>query len=311
MADAAGTKARLSVDPLEPFGVRVGGLREGDLADEVVLAQLRALWRENGLVVFRNCDATPAMQVGISGLFGELLRHPIPEVWVDGHPELVAFRTGPDDEYVYDVGGVERAGWIPWHSDQSFMPTKNRGGMLRLVVPPAEGGETAFMDSIALYASLPADLRERIARLEVVYRLCPDMARQPFATFEPARLVKQSRVNLSINERIEADYPPVVHPMVLHHPETGLPALNFSPNYALHVLDMPRDEGDALLRRISAHIFENGQPYVHRWNADEMVLWDNWRTLHMALGTPPGERREVHRTTIAGDYRWGRLLQAQ
>jgi taurine dioxygenase len=39
-----------------------------------------------------------------------------------------------------------------------------------------------------------------------------------------------------------------------------------------------------------------------------MVLWDNWRTMHMAFGTPPEYDREVHRTSIRGEYEMGRLL---
>jgi taurine dioxygenase len=37
-----------------------------------------------------------------------------------------------------------------------------------------------------------------------------------------------------------------------------------------------------------------------------MVLWDNWRLLHCACGTPVGMRREMRRTTIHGDYKLGR-----
>ena len=66
------------------------------------------------------------------------------------------FKTDPADEYVYRVGDRERAGWIPWHSDQTFMPQKNRGGVLRAVTLPSFGGETGFIDTIALYDDLPA-----------------------------------------------------------------------------------------------------------------------------------------------------------
>lgn len=300
----------LSISSLDPYGMRVEGLQREHLACDRTRALLHDLWIEHGLLVLAGCDLTPEDHIGLSGIFGELLRHPIPEVWVDGHPELVAFRTGPDDEYVYEVNGVERAGWIPWHSDQSFMPRKNRGGVLRSVRLPGTGGETGFLDTIALYEALSPELKRRIDGLEVVYRLCPNMAEQPYASAEPVALKKQSAVNLSINDRIEKDYPPVVHAMVIVHPETGRKALNLSPNYSLRVLGMSDEDSDALLRELTAHVFERGRPYVHRWSPNEMVAWDNWRTLHMAAGTAPGDEREVHRTTIAGDYRWGRLLQA-
>jgi taurine dioxygenase len=40
-----------------------------------------------------------------------------------------------------------------------------------------------------------------------------------------------------------------------------------------------------------------------------MVLWDNWRAMHCATGTPPGVARVIHRTTIMGDATLGRVLE--
>jgi taurine dioxygenase len=37
-----------------------------------------------------------------------------------------------------------------------------------------------------------------------------------------------------------------------------------------------------------------------------MVIWDNWRMLHMATGCEPKYDRIMHRTTIKGDYGLGR-----
>jgi taurine dioxygenase len=134
------------------------------------------------------------------------------------------------------------------------------------------------------------------------------MAEQKFAWNEPVFLRRQSAVNLAFNRRIETDYPFVVHPLTIIHPETGRKSLNFSPNYSLYVIGMSPGESDDLLAEIADHVFQSGRAYFHQWTTNEMVLWDNWRMLHMAAGTPPGENREVHRTTIAGDYRWGRIL---
>jgi len=50
--------------------------------------------------------------------------------------------------------------------------------------------------------------------------------------------------------------------------------------------------------------------YDHMWQPGDMVLWDNWRMLHCARGVPDGMYREVHGTSIAGDYALGRVLEA-
>jgi taurine dioxygenase len=37
-----------------------------------------------------------------------------------------------------------------------------------------------------------------------------------------------------------------------------------------------------------------------------MLLWDNWRMMHQACGCNPKHERVMHRTTIKGDYGFGR-----
>lgn len=46
---------------------------------------------------------------------------------------------------------------------------------------------------------------------------------------------------------------------------------------------------------------------VHDWEVGDMVLWDNWRTMHRALGIPPHCEREVQRTTIDSERVIGRF----
>ena len=47
--------------------------------------------------------------------------------------------------------------------------------------------------------------------------------------------------------------------------------------------------------------------YVHDWQADHMIVWDNWRMLHRVTGCTPPHPREIYRSTIEGDYGLGRF----
>ncbi len=41
--------------------------------------------------------------------------------------------------------------------------------------------------------------------------------------------------------------------------------------------------------------------YRHRWSADDIVMWDNRCTMHRVSAYDLGQRRVMHRATIAGD----------
>ena len=97
--------------------------------------------------------------------------------------------------------------------------------------------------------------------------------------------------------------------MVYTQPSTGRRVANVSPWFAEGIEGMDTPEGDALLREVIGHITSTGRAYFHQWRPGEMVLWDNWRMLHCATGTPVGMRRLLSRTTIAGDYGLGRWEQ--
>jgi taurine dioxygenase len=65
-----------------------------------------------------------------------------------------------------------------------------------------------------------------------------------------------------------------------------------------------------LLEEVVAITTDPALAYFHDWQDGDMVLWDNWRTLHCAKGVPPDDTRVMERTTIAGDYALGRALGA-
>ena len=66
-------------------------------------------------------------------------------------------------------------------------------------------------------------------------------------------------------------------------------------------------EGDAILEELVQHTTAERFTLVHDWEVGDMVLWDNWRTMHCARGIPPHCQREVQRTTINSERVIGRL----
>jgi taurine dioxygenase len=112
-------------------------------------------------------------------------------------------------------------------------------------------------------------------------------------------------------EKRKFTYPRVIHPMVYVQPETGRKVLNVSPAFALGIYEDGTAAGDQLLRDVIAICTDPAASYFHEWQDGDMVLWDNWRTLHSAKGVPINQTRVMERTTISGDYALGRPLDLE
>jgi taurine dioxygenase len=273
------------LDPARKYGVIVTGLTENDLESGDMRSKLRQLWGEHGLLTFRGMISS-CFQIKLSKIFGELEIHPVEELLDKENPELINIDYDPATAAVWEVNGVELGSWLPWHSDLVFMNRINRGGILRAIDVPSAGGET-------------------IENLYVVYKMKVDYEGQRYTSDKLVRLSKSSKYIESMKQREDIDFPCVIHPVVFTHPETNQKVLNISPTCAEYVYEMDATSGHKLLMFLTRHVSSEKFAYYHKWSLDEIVLWDNWRSIHCSTGVIPGHIRRMQRTTIVGDYKLG------
>lgn len=300
------------LDERRPYGVNVHGLRLGDLTDSATCEALRALWAEHGLVVFKT-DPSPELQIAVSKIFGELDIHPAKEILVEGRPELLHLRHDQEiDPWLYDVGGKIVGAYTPWHFDLAFVKSINQGAVLRSVTLPKEGGDTGFVDGVEAYDTLPDDLKEAAEGHYIEYKMESDHAKNRWAVHSARASINLIRSNdymKSVNARQDRDFPSVFHPIVTRHAITGKKMLRVSPLMAVRVHGMEDGESDELMAALVSHITSPDISYYHRWSTEDMLLWDNFRMIHTATGVPQHETREMHRTTISGNYGLGRSVE--
>jgi taurine dioxygenase len=289
------------------FGALVTGLTNAALDDADVQTKLRKLWIDRGVIVFRGVDGGEDAHIRLSGIFGELISHPMYRNRPEHHPTLLNLNhTGT--EYVFEVDGKELGAWLPWHSDLIYTDEINRGGILRaLELPVHGGGQTGFIDRIHAYETLPAGMKARIEGLEVLYRPDFDATNQRFGRAKQVRVVSGDSVMRSMTAE---NRPRTVHPLVYTQAETGRKVLNVSPWFAVGIYGMENSEGDAVLKAVIEYALRAEMVYFHEWQLGDMVLWDNWRMIHSAAGIAPTDRRRMQRTTIKGDYALGRTEHA-
>lgn len=290
------------------FGATITGLTLAHLEDIATRKALYDLWIDRGVLLFRGADSS-AMHVELSKCFGRLEQHVFKEAWVDGRPELVNIKYYPDNGNIYEIDGDPRGGYLPWHSDLVYTDTINHGGVLRPVQLPSSGGQTGFIDQIAAYERLPERLKAKIDDLHVVYAMDLNQEHMRYGRARSVKFLQGAQSFHDIQLR-EYSYPRILHPMVYVQEETGRKVLNVSPWFALGIYEIGGPVGEALLHEVVDHCVDESTAYFHDWRMGDMVLWDNWRTLHCCTGAPPEQTRVLQRTTIAGDYALGRKLDS-
>lgn len=300
------------VRPLQddlPFGVRIGGLTLQDLADEATRGEVRDLFVKHGMIVFENIEQSDEMQVAVSNIFGPLKEHPVKSlarVDSDRMPGVIELRTRPNSGGIVEVNGKQLSHWLPWHFDHCYNDELNYAGVLRAVEIVDEGGITGFTDGVALYKAFPEQLREKVEGRDVVYRLATHYDHLRFGKPEQYRVIEPKPTPPSFLEQAAA-MSRAIHPAVWTRP-TGEKVLHVSNYMAEGFAGDESGQDDALLEDVCQTINELAKTtsYHHKWKPTDMVIWDNLRMLHAVSGNRPQDSRLMYRTTIKGDYGFGR-----
>lgn len=276
------------------IGVQVYGFDPMNLS-AADISQFQTLFNDNSVILIRNIPLSPEKHLELTKALGEPGIHPMATGRLEGYPEILVpkpygLATSDDPE--------EIIGRIPWHADLTYTTSPPRGALLRAVQIPAEGGQTGFIDTARVYADLDEPLKRRIQDLRAVHRM----------------VFGQRQLGFNINAQQEAEvserFPDVTHPLVQVDPESGVASLNISPLFLEYILDMDRDEGRALLDQLGDMATQEQYVYWHDWQQDDLVIWNNYRTLHCAAGHPQKFPRTMHRTTLECRTTMGKLLAA-
>jgi taurine dioxygenase len=286
MSAAFDSHAPFAVRPLTPnLGAQITGL---DLAAGVspeVFRDLYAAFLRYQVLVFAPRELPPAAQVAFARQFGEVQVHVMSMYHADGFPEL--YRLSNLDENGKPNGRHPDKGTLAWHTDGSWRRVTGQATIIYGELVPASGGETHFCDMYGAYERLSPAWKERIAGWRAVHNL--DFSR-----------TRRHGVDL-MTEAQRREAPPVEHPVVRVHGETGRTCL-FLGDHAESIVGMPYDEGRALIDELNAMAVHADLSYEHRWTPHELLVWDNRCLMHRA--TPYDEAtqgRVVRRCTVLGE----------
>ncbi len=278
------TKRLSAAGGVEITGVDLSQPIDAATTDATKDAIMRA-FLEFHILVFRDQALTKDEQYRFSQNFGELEHHVGRLPNGDPYP-IVHTVTNLDAEGI-PITSLTGEGNYRWHSDKSYHAVPSLTTMLHAVeLPQSGGGDTQFANTWRGYETLSDALKTRIADMKVEHSW--EASRRNAGAPPP-------------NEAQRRERPPVTHPLVRTHPDTGEKSLYLG-NHISHILGLPRHESDALVKELTEHTTQDDCVYTHQWRPGDFVMWDNRLLLHRAVPNYEFsvDRRLLHRTVVIG-----------
>ncbi len=256
---------KLTVTPLDNVGVEVSGFDINEPLSDEIKAQLKALWYEHAILLFRDQDITPEKQIEFSRIFGPLELHPLKVTTSDAYPELFVLQNGgPMDKFqTAFYKGEEIVGRLDWHMDLHYTARPNHGALLRALTVAAEDGMTGFGDLAKAYDALDDDTKALIEKLEVVYSFSMQRRHMRYVNldgYEPGPNSPKKPTDIGFPDFADAAYP-----MVVTHPISGRKVLEVVEQFLDRIVTpqqfgLSNDESIELLERLVAHVKNQNLP---------------------------------------------------
>lgn len=272
---------RLTIETIKPA---IGAIIQDIDLNQIDELQTKAIHQallDHHVIFFRNQALTPQAQAALAHTFGELHIHPIYPHF-DDVPEVLIL-----DSLKQDLRDNEL-----WHTDVTFSKTPPLGCVLQAIKIPAIGGDTLWSSGVGAFKTLPKEIQQKILGLTATHDIRQSFPLERYATTD------EDRAKL---EQVFAKNPPVTHPVVRTHPDTGEHVLFVSEGFTTKINELDAQESQELLAFLFEHATQESLHLRWQWQEGDIAIWDNRCTQHKALFDYGDAHRIMHRATVLGD----------
>ncbi|MGA8709585.1 MAG: TauD/TfdA family dioxygenase, partial [Steroidobacteraceae bacterium] len=265
-------------------------------ASEAQFAEIRAALFRHKMIFFRDQALTHSDQEQFSLRFGPFAEDAYTS-GVAGHRNVhpLIKEAGDRSEMVFGEG---------WHTDSPFLAEPPAITMLYSVEIPPFGGDTIWANSALAYAQLSDTYRHLLDGLKVHFSL-RDVLKSAQQAVEqrdtPIGRLAATRDAPALPDDLQRKIRGNVHPLVRTHPVSGEKALYVDGAYAIGIEGMVPEESAPILKFLADHITQHAFTCRLRWQPRTLAIWDNRLCVHQAFNDYQGHRRELYRTTVAGE----------
>jgi taurine dioxygenase len=247
-------------------------------------AQIEAAFHEHLVLCFRDQHLSPESLLALTQQLGGVGETPYLTGLAD-YPDVVPIIKEATEKSAATFG----AGW---HTDFTFQQCPPSRTLLYAVDVPAAGGDTLYANLYAAYDALSMGMKDMLEHLTATHSAT--------RSYGPEAKLKDRLESMTINNDSQ-EPATMTHPVIQTHPVTGRKALWINPVYTLQFTGMTQAESAPLLKYLNDLIVMPSFTCRVRWHKGSLTMWDNRCTQHCATADYHGQRREMLRTTVAGE----------
>ncbi len=283
------TTTDLKVFPLsDALGAEIAGVDLREDLPQPVIDEIRRLWNEHIVLVFRDQEISMEQQLAFARRFGELgerkrapeeLRERTEGIYQTNENILLVTNIKVDGQSIGAFGDADM--WF--HIDSGYAERPYKYTFLYALELPSKGGNTLFSNTYKVYEALPAELKAKLA------------GRKALHIHEYLRTEK-----VDVTKDISKS-PHYYHPVFITHPETGRKALFVDRLMTRLIEGMDPEESERTLNQLFDLMESPEFIYEHVWRLGDVVMWDNRVAVHGRTWFPKEENRLLRRCTIEGD----------
>jgi taurine dioxygenase len=280
--------ATIKINPLtRHVGAAISGVDISRPIDQSTIRIIDRALDQHVALIFRGQTLCEDDQMRFAGNFGSLgMRRKAPKEIRGGKGETrghIMLVTNIPDAANTNAGSYGD-GEMWFHADSCYYEIPNRATFLYSVELPSTGGNTRVSSMYAAYDNVPQRLRERLE------------GRRVLQIHDHKR-----RERLDLDKIVIDELRHHWQPIFVTHPRTGRRALYVNRLMTAQIEGLDRVESDAILDELFAIAEDPTICYEHEWQLGDLLIWDNYASIHMRTDFPREERRLLRRCTVAGD----------
>jgi len=277
--------APISVVPMKAaLGAEIKGVDLTRPLDDATVKAIRDAFDQNIVLVFRDQNLTEEDQLRAAGYFGKV-------AWRKRSPNGRTPGGSYDTPFMLVTNIVKNGvslgafgdGEMWFHHDTSYYPEPHRATLLYAVQLPSWGGNTCFSNMYKAYDNIPRTLRDRLEGRKVL---------------QLHDYKRRERIDVD-----SVDLSGILHqeqPIFITHPATGKKALYISRLMSARIEGLSKAESEDALNQLFDISEDPAIIYEHEWRLGDLVIWDNWCSIHARKDFPRDQDRLMRRLTIEG-----------